>query len=328
MTVESFLSKHAKKLSKNNGGWICCCLYPSHKDSTPSFHVSWEGLYMCWGCEQKGNFARLLHDIEGYSWKKAIDTAATVSKHVSLDDIQRRSEESKDPQTLSKGLLGLFAVDWSDGYQQYLFKKQSRLPPWTFPFEKGFMPRTLEYFHAGYDEDKQRVMIPVFDDDEDLRGFIGRACHPDTFPKYLIYPPLRTALHLYNETSITDDADHVILTEGPWDVWALWQKGIKIPSLSLFTSDISDVQARRLKAYGKTYVLMFDMDKAGKSGAIKVAQKLLAYGLKIDLGMQFPYDVQDVKILNKSQIMHAFETRIPFPSVRAYDMLRSEPRKL
>lgn len=334
MTVEQFLQKHAVKLRANRGGWICCCLYPSHRDSTPSFHVSWEGLYFCWGCGKKGSFAALLHDIEKWSWPKAIEHTQRLSKSTakpSLDYISWQAHE-KIP-TLSRGLLGLFDVNWEEGEARYAHEVASGqnvfFPPWSFPFQKGFESRTLRHFEAGYDDSMQRVTIPVIDTPlhksvPELKGFIGRTC-TDAFPKYYIYPPLRTAYHLYNLKAVKNHS-YVALVEGPWDVWMFWQRGFPIPAVSLFTSKVFEPQAKILSALGRTYVLMFDADDAGRKGAQEVAQNLLARGLKIDIGMQFPAGVADVKKLSLKQLEDAFLTRRPYPAPSALSMLRSEPR--
>ena len=322
MTVEKFLQKHAKKLSKNRGGWICCCIYPSHRDSTPSFHVSWEGLFYCWGCGKKGSFAALLHDIEGYSWKKSIDIANLISKQIksSKDPLQWMTEEEQPK--LSNGLLGMFDVNWEEGYERYRLAEGDVLPPWTFPFEKGFIPDTLKHFKAGYDDDKQRATIPVFVKKK-LQGFIGRTC-TDSFPKYYIYPPLKTAQHLYNADSVRPSDEYVVLVEGAWDVWMLWQRKFQVPVVSLFTSKVTTEQAAQLTALNRRYVVMFDADKAGKEGALEVAQKLLARGLRISVGMNFPQGVADIKKLSLDQLNYAFAQRKPWPALSAMTMLRSE----
>lgn len=324
MNVEQFLDKHAKKVKKNRGGYICCCVYPTHVERTPSMHVSWEGLFNCWGCGQKGSFATLLHDIEKWSWSKAIEHSNVISKSLKTFDPLTVFDKPSEEHKLSKGLLGLFDVNWEEGYERFkTAKNNQRYPPWAFPFLKGFNATTLRYFNAGYDEDKQRITIPVFDDG-DLRGFIGRACAAEGFPKYYIYPPLRTALYIYNiEEAMIHD--YVILTEGPWDVWMFWQKQIEIPAVSLFTSQISKEQADILVRLNRTYVLMFDQDDAGRKGALEVAQNLLARGCKVDIGMGFSR--ADVKSLTTRQIQDAFNARKPFPAPSALDMLRRGLRK-
>ena len=326
LTVEEFVNKHATKIRSNRGGWIIPCLYPDHKDSTPSFHINWDGLFYCWGCGRKGNFATLLHDVAKWSWKKAIEHANGIRKTAVRDPLV--SLEDVAPQHISRGLLALFEVDWREGYQRWILAQDDPdgpRPPWTFPFEKGFIPETLTHFDAGYDPDLQRVTIPIFGEFQSstkgrLQGVMGRSC-TDSFPKYLMYPPLKPSQHLYNAQAVTANHDTVLLVEGAWDVWMLWQKGITIPAVSLLTSKVSRAQVDQLVALNRTYVIMFDADTSGKEGAIAVAQCLLARGLKIDIGMSFPKGIADLKQLTAADIRTAYEHRRMFPAPSAYALL-------
>lgn len=322
MTVEEFIQKRGKKVRANRGGWISCCLFPEHRDSTPSFHLSWEGLFYCWGCNKKGSFATLLHDIEGWSWKKAIQHADVLNKANKSLGISRPPVAPEEIR-LSRGLLALFEANWREGYARWQVAQSEgdeHRPAWTFPFEKGLLPETLERFQAGYDEEAARVTIPIFDG-KIFRGIIGRSC-TGAFPKYYIYPPVRSSLYLYNEEAVKVGHDTVILVEGAWDVWMLEQKGITIPAISLLTSQVSPTQIRKLAKLNRTYVLMFDADKAGRKGAREVAASLLAMGLKIDIGMQYPNkDISDIKKMTAGDLMVALKNRKPFPAPSAHALL-------
>lgn len=50
MNPTEFVTQYGGKTRPNRGGWLIQCPYPDHADDTPSFSVSGEGLFYCWGC--------------------------------------------------------------------------------------------------------------------------------------------------------------------------------------------------------------------------------------------------------------------------------------
>lgn len=318
MTVPEFVDKFGNnKVRPNRGGWILPCFHPNHKDKTPSLSMTPQGVFMCWGCGYKGSFATALHDRAGYSWKKAIEVSNLIQK-------QRPRDFKLTPDVkpeVSKGVLGLFDVNWEEGYERYkvaVDEGEDSFPSWAFPFMKGFTAETLRHYQVGFDDQAHRLTIPTFEKNK-LKGFVGRTCTGE-FPKYFVYPPMERSQHIYNYDALKK-SEIAIVTEGAMDVWMLRQKGIRYPACAVSTSKISQTQAKLLRGSAHIFVLMFDGDPAGRKGARQVAQTMLALGCKLDIAMNIPAGVEDIKQLSKSQIERVIAHRKPYPAPSSLAML-------
>jgi DNA primase len=326
MTVEQFIAKYGTKTRPNRSGWLICCPYPEHEDHTPSFSVNEEGLFYCWGCHRKGNFARLLHDIAGWSWNAAI-AHSDVMALTSVKAVHTHQSAGQDTHLfLSRGLLGLYDVDWEQGYEQYQFALQryvesTDMPAWCFPFMKGFTPATLRVFQAGFDMDSNRITIPVFDAEKRLLGFLGRTCTGDPM-KYRVYPPLSPSKTVYGlPYRVIGDA--CVLVEGAWDVWTLYQWGI--PNvLAVMTSRISEEQVQVLARACRRYVLLFDGDRPGREGARQVASALLTAGCTIDVAMNYQKGVTDLKRVGSDEVRRMLMGAKPWPAPSCMELLQGD----
>ncbi len=312
MTVQEFVDQYGKKVHAKKDGWLTCCLFPDHDDKTPSMSINHEGLFYCWGCHAKGNFAKLLHDIAGYSWKKAIDEADTIN---GSDFLAKPFKFEKDEEeTLSTGLLGLYEVDWTQASVRYgkALLTKTELPAWTYLFRREMLPETLKHFQIGYDADLMRATIPVFykvKGHSELAGFIGRSCTGDPI-KYKNYPPLQTTNHIYNFDDWSYAEQNLLVVEGPMDVWYLYQMGIH--AVALMTSRISETQVNKLLHTHSRFTLFFDNDKAGKDGNKQVAKALTEMGAQVDIVI-YPDETSDMKELTSDQVQSMIDESIAYP---------------
>jgi DNA primase len=319
VTAEQIVRRHGKNIREKNDGWLMCCLYPEHRDSTPSFSVRLDGVFFCWGCGKHGNLSTLLHDIEGWSWAKAIAYAKSNESCTPRPELMTPEwvkANGNVERVISRGLLGLYAVDWHEGYKKYRVesaKGTTDFPAWCFPFLKGFTPDTLVHFDAGYDTSFQRVTIPIHNLRSQLVGFIGRTCIGDD-QKYMVYPPLMPSHHVYGLDRVvrTGYRGTVVIVEGPWDVWFLHQIDPTLQAVAVMTSRIQDAQINQLVKAHKSYVILFDADGAGKKGAMQVASTLVDRGCRIDIARSTH---EDVKQLTREDIRSILEKRQPFPAM-------------
>lgn len=320
MTVEQFIDQYGQKPRHKKDGWLICCPYPDHQDKTPSFSVSSEGLFYCWGCHKKGNFVRLLHDIAGQSWTKANESAEGLTRVVDLNSIPLlfpRYSDRHNPEIerLSEGLLGLYEVDWEEAWKLadgYRMDEDVNLPTWTYLFRRGYKAWTLNHFGVGFDDDLQRATIPVYDINQRLAGFIGRTC-VGAPKKYHVYDPLKPSTHVYNLGRVnTLHLPYILILEGAMDVWFLWQNTGR-NAVAVQTSRVSEDQVNLLLKTHSYFVLLFDGDKAGKDGVLQVAKALHEKGAMVDIAMDYPTDKTDMKELTKVDVADMLSRRVPYP---------------
>lgn len=314
MTVEEFVEKYGGHYKNYRDGWLLQCPLPGHDDNSPSFSLSTTGLFNCWGCGQKGNFTRLLHDVAGFSWKKSSEIVGLLDLRKKWTQKKKRLYEQDGKPTISQAVLGLYDVDWFDAYELYQThgkKTAYHRPPWALVFDKGFLPDTLTHFDAGYDRDEQRITIPVWNDRKELFGLLGRACRHGEF-KYVPYQNFNYTDHVYNLGGEGEWGAPVVLVEGAFDVWMLWQWKIPLTAVATMTSHISEHQLAQILERHSRINIFYDDDEAGVNGAQDAARRLTRLGGKVDI-IRTVRGIRDVKQMDRASFMRAYRNRIPYP---------------
>ncbi len=161
--------------------------------------------------------------------------------------------------------------------------------------ERGYSPRDAEQVglivprksgEGHYDRFRHRLMFPVTDASGKIVAFSGRALEPveddgrDPPAKYInspesgIYKKGEILFGLHEARVELRRRDVALLCEGNFDVLALAQAGFANVCAPLGTA-FTERQARLLRRFASTAVLLFDSDAAGKKAA-RAAQPLLA----------------------------------------------------
>lgn len=136
---------------------------------------------------------------------------------------------------------------------------------------KRFEPRTVVKYGLRYDEDRNRIVMPVYHPDGRVVGAQGRAVG-QALPKYYNYENFQKGRTLFGLQ--VDKTDTIVLTEGPTDAMRVWE-ATGMSSAAMLGSDLTASQANILRSYS-TVILALDNDKAGIKGTKK------AVGLLVD----------------------------------------------
>lgn len=161
--------------------------------------------------------------------------------------------------------------------------------------DRGFAEKTLKHFGAGETGadikiQHRRLMIPIRNIDGGLIGFTGRSIYPKCertsayhpewanqdakysaiFSKWRHYPKgLNKSIELYNiheAKKYIEKVGFAVVVEGPFDLWRLWEFGVK-NCVASFGCSISNKQVSILKSVGaKCIALAFDSDEPGQNG--------------------------------------------------------------
>jgi hypothetical protein len=173
--------------------------------------------------------------------------------------------------------------------------------PSPYYLGRGFRADTLAHFDVGdapdgTDELAGRAVVPVYTAGRKVAaGFSARTHHPQCAGCKRYHPPgpcpdshdprwakwrhskgLRTDSVLYNWADVKASRRHrvVVLTEGPGEVWRLWEAGVNC-GLAMFGVDLSDSQQVILEAGGVLAVVVaLNRDEAGRLGARRCLEKL------------------------------------------------------
>lgn len=266
------------------------CPFPEHSrgDQRPSSSINQEnGKWHCFGCGRSGSIANFVAEYEGISVAVAMrwlrenyyQGSRESSAIEALTKIMSPKKKKIKTQVISEDNLNQFAVDWRK--VEHAIRQGNCPRNLTHPFRRyGLDYRTLEQFGIGFDQITQRITIPIRNADGRLVGFKGR----DTVGNQVKYlalcdktghdlPRWQAADIVFGLFSADKD---VIICEGEFDAMSLRQKQFK-GSVAVGTSNISHEQIKQIKEHADRVTILFDPDKPGQKGAMKVANSLIRH---------------------------------------------------
>ena len=281
---------------------------PFHSEKTPSFIVSPERqIFKCFGCQKSGDIFSFLMEKESMDFKEALEILAkkagvTLKANIGQKDYKDRLFEAnlkaqeffhyiltshklgkKAFEYLkSRGLTDKTIKDFGVGYAPNSWESLT-----NFLFKRGF--KISEIIKAGlavpsksggYDRFRGRIIYPLIDGKDKLRGFSGRVLDSSE-PKYINTPQTEIfdkGSFLFginmSKASIREKKE-AILAEGEMDMILSYQAGFENIVASKGTA-LTEGQVELLKRYTPSISLCFDMDLAGDSASrrgIEIADK-------------------------------------------------------
>jgi DNA primase len=290
-------------------------LCPFHAEKTPSFTVSAEKqIFYCFGCHTGGNVFSFVMQHEGLSFPETVRALGlkygieVPDNRLSPEQKHRLSEKEKlfrvnelamyffqkslrDPEIgqqakaylVGRGMtrkiiqghnLGYSPHRW-DGLLRHLGKK--KVPAQLIAKTGLIVPRKNSSGY--YDRFRDRIMFPIFDQNQKVIGFGGRVMG-EGMPKYLnspetpLYNKRRSLYGIQKAKPEIRKTGIVYLVEGYFDALALHLYGINNAVATLGTA-LTPEHVQLLKGLigpsGKA-ILVYDSDQAG----IKAAQRSIA----------------------------------------------------
>ena len=307
-------------LKRRGNRWVGLC--PFHNEKTPSFTVSEEGLWHCFGCGEGGDLFRFVMEQEAVGFTEAVRSLADrAGIPLPISDHAPRRDEGRPPVDRRCVLDALAAAD-------DFYRAQLRAPTGerarAFLVERGFEDETVECFGVGfapdawdaaqqhlaaqfseqeletaglvkkrdtgsgtYDRLRDRVVFPI----RDLRGrtiaFGGRVIDKGE-PKYLNSPETptfnksRTLYGLFEARDAIAEGGFALLVEGYFDLLACAQYGLRNAVAPLGTAFTED-HARLLARFTRKAVVGFDGDAAGQAAAERTVGVFLGQGFQVNV---------------------------------------------
>ena len=270
-------------------GWRSVCpLHPDAKNPT-SFHVDETGYWRCYACHEHGplhTLAVALHGITGHQFLEALPEKFNTFEGVEI------------PPSYEKARAAM---------TQYETLPEDTITPFRThcPFylvSRGFEPKALQRYNIGYDNESNRIVLPM----RDLKGvLVGLTYRQDGDegrswgPKYL-HDRFSKAKHLYGlHLWKGKPIDRLYLTEGQLDTVRLYQLGAA--AAAIMGSSVSLAQAEHLtKCPAKQIVLMFDNDDAGRTAtnrSIELLTSMPAVGRRLHIATYKGKDPGDLSSL-------------------------------
>ena len=288
-------------VKRSGRGYVALC--PFHDDHNPSMHINPDkGIFKCFSCGTGGDLIYFYSQINKKKWSEAVvDIATKYGFKVEYGDENKPETQIKNQlYELNKVTLEFFkknlfldsgnaALSYltNRGFSQEIINKYEMgfaLNSWDslllhlsrekqYPQEliiaSGlFVPR--ENSNGYYDRFRNRVIVPIFNESNNVTGFGGRTITNEE-PKYLNSPEtlvFNKGSILYGLNFAKDEirkSNYVILTEGYFDVISSHQHGLLNTVATLGTA-LTPHQARLLSKFteSKKVCLCMDSDNAGK----------------------------------------------------------------
>jgi DNA primase len=289
-------------------------LCPFHSEKTPSFTVSSDRqTFHCFGCGKGGDVFTFLMEIEGLSFREALEqlaqrTGVKLSHETSPVNAAKRKETALILEEAEKFFKDSLLGTGGEAPRLYLERRGLAREDWL-RFGIGWGPRSWDALlthmrKAGftdsdivnsglagqgekglYDRFRGRVIFPVRDEMGKIRGFGGRLIDGEG-AKYVNSPEgelfnKRRLLYLMHAAKKTvRELGRVILTEGYMDAIRCHLAGFSEAVASLGTS-LTEEQASLIKRFADLCYIVYDSDSAGQEAAVRGMYILQRRGVEV-----------------------------------------------
>jgi DNA primase len=259
-------------------------LCPFHKESKGSFRANLtKNAFHCFGCGAKGNVL----DFVSLKEKINIREAGLLTQgwfRLGSEGSQKAPGEPKKSKAIENPIQEKKEQNEADiGDNEinfpltFVLKNLDYNHPYLF--ERGLSKEAIEYFGMGFCSKglmKDRIVIPIHNQKGELVAYAGRwpGDPPESEGKYKLPPKFSKSAVVFNLHRAKEFADKgLILVEGYFDVFKLWQAGFS-NAVALMGSQMSKEQEELIiETIGSNgrVILLFDNDEAG----IKCQQDVL-----------------------------------------------------
>ncbi len=302
--IVDLVSEAGVKLRKAGRNQTGFCPFHDNKH-TPSF-VIWpeSGTWRCFGaCNEGGDIFKFVMKREGIDFKEALQKLA-LRAGVEVQQIQRETPQQREAYDHLRSLLEDAVVYYrshlfnNNEILNYLRQKRGLTDSTIETFGLGYAPHgydnLIKHFSgkylpqdlvdAGmlserdsgghYDRFRNRIMIPIRDENGKMAGFGARIVDPNDIPKFLNSPEtsIFTKGHLLygldRARKPIRAADQAVIVEGYLDVIALHQAGYENVVSPMGTA-LTEDQLRLLKRSTRRIVLALDPDVAGQKAVLR-----------------------------------------------------------
>lgn len=311
--IVDLVSEAGVKLRHAGKNYTGFCPFHENKH-TPAFVVWPEsGTWRCFGqCNEGGDIFKFVMKREGLDFKEAMQKLA-LRAGVEIKEYQRETPQQKEAYEHLRKLLEDAVVFYrsqlfnNHAILSYLHEKRGLTDATIETFGLGYAPsgydNALKHFtqrgysqqdliDSGlltvresdsqapnsesrvYDKFRNRIMIPIRDENGKMAGFGARIVDPNDIPKFLnspetpIFSKGRLLYGLDRARKPIRAADQAVIVEGYLDVIALHQAGYENVVSPMGTA-LTEDQLRLLKKITRRIVLALDPDAAGQKAVLR-----------------------------------------------------------
>jgi DNA primase len=307
--ILNLLNKYNAQGIVDNGDNIRCCC-PIHRGNNPTGFV-WNtenGLWFCFtGDCGGGSVFDFIANVEHMNVETQFtDIVKTTAQIIGMD--------------ISNLEICAITNQWEREMRQWLSYISNRNRQGNLPYDlqklgtlykiksyRDFTEDTVSHFDGKYSDIYKRIVVPLKNKDGIIIGVSMRRTLHDDSPKWLHRPKhINTGYCIYNLHEIAGDT--IIICEGVFDVWKLWQIGIKNAGAT-YGAHLTEEQHNLILERFPNVILSYDSDDAGKK-ATKKAIDMLKHkcNLKVlSLDVHDPGEIRDIEHYNSLKLLNWWE---------------------
>jgi DNA primase len=312
--IVDLVSEAGVKLRHAGKNYTGFCPFHDNKKTPAFVVWPESGTWRCFGqCNEGGDIFRFVMKRENLDFKEALNKLAARAGVEVQDLRQRETPQQKEAyETLRKVLEDALIYYRSQLFSNkevlgYLREKRGLTdatietfglgyaPPGYDNISKHFVPkgyserdlidsgllsvreddsRSTHQVSRTFDRFRNRIMIPIRDENGRMAGFGARIVDPDDIPKFLnspetpIFSKGRLLYGLDRARKPIRSVDQAVIVEGYLDVIALHQAGFENVVSPMGTA-LTEEQLRLLKRFTRRIVLALDPDTAGQKAVLR-----------------------------------------------------------
>ncbi|ATX70878.1 DNA primase [Spiroplasma clarkii] len=305
-------------IQKKGRNYLAVC--PFHDDKDPSLHIApSKKIFKCFVCGVGGNVITFVQEFNNTTFFKALNIVASTVK-VKIDGLKNLDDRPRFNNAEARVLVinneaakffnAMLITKSAKLAREYLMQrgiKKSEISKFHIGFvpkdmdlkqyllKKGFELRDLEnsklFSSKGTKEwnfFENRIVFPIWDNENNIIGFSGRAFQTGDEPKYknsienIVFKKSQLAYNFANAINHIRVANEIVILEGFMDVISLERIGIK-NSVAIMGTNLSDYHVKLFSKVTKNFKLFLDGDKAGVSAALKTAVFLMDRNINVSI---------------------------------------------
>lgn len=275
------------------------CPLPAHAtgDESPSAYMNiYTTQFFCHSCHAKGNAVSLAAQILGCSPIQAVRMLKQRYTSAGIHPDARNMEEEirnliaarqtikRENIRLDESVLNLFGVNWAWMYEKWRDDESGQEEWAQYIFNRGFTAEILYRWEFGYHTERDRLTLPIRDEEGYLVGIKARAYRDEQKPKYLNLKDQSNGIEAFLKNEIVFGLDRVlardiqtetmILVEGEYNAIAMHEFHHLPNTVAINGSYFGERQIKLIKRSCDIAVLFFDSDKAGYDATLAVGEAL------------------------------------------------------
>lgn len=323
--VEDFLDclevRNVEKATEKEIRFSCPLQAHAAGDENPSAYMNLDTTaFFCHSCHAKGNAVTLAASILDVS--PVVSTRMLRQRYLpgGIDPDSRNMEEEirkviaarrkPDPRRnkmLDESVLDQFSVWWRG--------EESKGSEWAIYALDRFSLGELIAWQFGYHRMKNRITLPIRDEDGHLVGIKARAPDDTTKPKYLNLRDLDLDIEPFLKSEIVFNlhcckpGEPLIVVEGEYNSIRMSYQGHNCASLN--GSYFGERQIQLIKQWTDHAILFFDSDQAGFDATNAVGNALRPF-MRVDVCPDHPGD---------PMVMHPYSIRKCLQGARSWTEL-------